>query len=124
MRCASATSSKISVTIRPRPQLFSTWIPIDSAIAFADYKDLIELTESLFRTLAQDILGKTEVTYGDVTLDFGKPFEKLTMREAIKKYRPETDMADLDNFDSAKAIAESIGIHVEKSWGLGRIVTE
>lgn len=46
------------------------------------------------------------------------------MREAIKKYRPETDMADLDNFDSAKAIAESIGIHVEKSWGLGRIVTE
>ena len=93
-------------------------------MAYADYKDLIELTESLFRTLAQDILGKTEVTYGDVTLDFGKPFEKLTMREAIKKYRPETDMADLDNFDSAKAIAESIGIHVEKSWGLGRIVTE
>lgn len=93
-------------------------------MAYADYKDLIELTESLFRTLAQDILGKTEVTYGDVTLDFGKPFEKLTMREAIKKYRPETDMADLDNFDSAKAIVESIGIHVEKSWGLGRIVTE
>ncbi|MDU2837771.1 MAG: lysine--tRNA ligase [Klebsiella pneumoniae] len=56
--------------------------------------------------------------------DFGKPFEKLTMREAIKKYRPETEMADLDNFDSAKAIAESIGIKVEKSWGLGRIVTE
>lgn len=44
-------------------------------MAYADYKDLIELTESLFRTLAQDILGKTEVTYGDVTLDFGKPFE-------------------------------------------------
>ena len=52
-------------------------------MAYADYKDLIELTESLFRTLAQDILGKTEVTYGDVTLDFGKPFEKLTMREAV-----------------------------------------
>ncbi|RAH17622.1 lysine--tRNA ligase, partial [Escherichia coli] len=78
----------------------------------ADYKDLIELTESLFRSLAQDILGKTEGTYGDVTLDFGKPFEKLTRREAIKKYRPETDMADRDNFDAAKAIAESIGIHV------------
>ena len=67
---------------------------------------------------------RTEVPYGDQTFDFGKPFEKLTMREAIKKYRPETEMADLDNFDSAKAIAESIGIHVEKSWGLGRIVTE
>ncbi len=55
-------------------------------MAYADYKDLIELTESLFRTLAQDILGKTEVTYGDVTLDFGKPFEKLTMREAITRW--------------------------------------
>jgi lysyl-tRNA synthetase class 2 len=62
--------------------------------------------------------------YGEEVFDFGKPFEKLTMREAIKKYRPETNMADLDNFDSAKAIAESIGIKVEKSWGLGRIVTE
>ena len=62
--------------------------------------------------------------WGTRVFDFGKPFEKLTMREAIKKYRPETNMADLDNFDSAKAIAESIGIKVEKSWGLGRIVTE
>ncbi|EBH8950270.1 lysine--tRNA ligase, partial [Salmonella enterica] len=93
-------------------------------MAYADYKDLIELTESLFRTLAQDILGSTEVPYGDEVFDFGKSFEKLTMHEAIKKYRPETDMADLDNFDSAKAIAESISIKVEKNWGLGRIVTE
>ena len=93
-------------------------------MAYADYKDLIELTESLFRTLAQDVLGKTEVPFGDEVFDFGKPFEKLTMREAIKKYRPETEMAELDNFDSAKAIAESLGIKVEKSWGLGRIVTE
>ncbi|QOL13368.1 lysine--tRNA ligase [Dickeya dianthicola] len=93
-------------------------------MAYADYKDLIELTESLFRTLAQDVLGATEVQYGDQVFDFGKPFEKLTMREAIKKYRPETNVADLDSFDAAKAIAESIGIKVEKSWGLGRIVTE
>ncbi len=93
-------------------------------MAYADYHDLIELTESLFRTLAQEVLGTTKVTYGEHVFDFGKPFEKLTMREAIKKYRPETDMADLDNFDAAKALAESIGITVEKSWGLGRIVTE
>ncbi|MCS5946082.1 hypothetical protein LNP25_15530 [Klebsiella variicola subsp. variicola] len=47
--------------------------------------------------------------------DFGKPFEKLTMREAIKKHRPETNMADLDNFDAAKALAESLGIQVRKA---------
>ncbi|KFK93870.1 MULTISPECIES: lysine--tRNA ligase [unclassified Serratia (in: enterobacteria)] len=93
-------------------------------MAYADYKDLIELTESLFRTLAQDVLGNTQVQYGDEVFDFGKPFEKLTMKEAIKKYRPETDLNDLNDMGKAVAIAESIGIKVEKSWGLGRVVTE
>jgi lysyl-tRNA synthetase class 2 len=93
-------------------------------MAYADYKDLIELTESLFRTLAQDVLGSTVVPYGEQEFDFGKPFEKLTMREAIKKYRPETDLADLEDFDKAVAIAQSLHIKVEKSWGLGRVVTE
>ncbi|GAA3896838.1 lysine--tRNA ligase [Gibbsiella dentisursi] len=93
-------------------------------MAYADYKDLIELTETLFRTLAQDVLGTPQVQYGDEVFDFSKPFEKLTMKEAIKKYRPETDLADLDDMAKTLAIAESIGINVEKSWGLGRVVTE
>ncbi|MEH0834909.1 lysine--tRNA ligase [Pectobacterium cacticida] len=93
-------------------------------MAYADYKDLIVLTENLFRTLAQEVLGSTTVPYGDQTFDFGKPFEKLTMREAICKYRPETDVADLDDLEKATAIAQSLGIKIEKSWGLGRIVTE
>ncbi|MBN3190457.1 lysine--tRNA ligase [Pectobacterium brasiliense] len=93
-------------------------------MAYADYKDLIVLTENLFRTLTQDVLGSTTVQYGDQTFDFGKPFEKLTMREAICKYRPETNVADLDDLEKATAIAQSLGIKIEKSWGLGRIVTE
>ncbi len=59
-------------------------------MAYADYQDLIELTESLFRTLAQEVLGTTRVPYGEHNFDFAQPFEQLTMHEAIKKYRPQT----------------------------------
>ncbi|CNE88860.1 lysyl-tRNA synthetase [Yersinia similis] len=93
-------------------------------MAYADYKDLIVLTEELFRTLTETILGSSVVQYGEQTFDFGKPFAKLTMKEAICKYRPETNVADLDDMDKAVAIAESLGIKVEKSWGLGRIQCE
>ncbi|MFZ4835112.1 lysine--tRNA ligase [Rouxiella sp. Mn2063] len=93
-------------------------------MAYADYKDLIVLTESLFRTLTETVLGNSVVQYGDQTFDFGKPFTKMTMIEAICKYRPETNVADLADLAKATAIAESIGIKIEKSWGLGRIVCE
>ncbi|WP_392433507.1 lysine--tRNA ligase [Yersinia sp. HM-2024] len=93
-------------------------------MAYADYKDLIALTEELFRTLTETVLGSSVVQYGDQTFDFGKPFAKLTMKEAICKYRPETNVADLDDMNKAVAIAESLGIKVEKSWGLGRVQCE
>ncbi|WP_213990610.1 lysine--tRNA ligase [Sodalis sp. dw_96] len=93
-------------------------------MAYADYRDLIVLTEDLFRTLTERVLGSSKVEYGDHTFDFGQPFVKMTMREAICHYRPETHLADLDDMVKAGAIAESLGIHVEKSWGLGRVQTE
>ncbi|WP_237386393.1 lysine--tRNA ligase [Xenorhabdus sp. Sc-CR9] len=93
-------------------------------MAYADYQDLIILTEDLFRTLTQEVLGTTLVQYGEQEFDFGKPFTKMTMKEAICKYRPETNMADLDDMDKAVVIAESLGIEVEKGWGLGRVQCE
>lgn len=93
-------------------------------MAYADYRDLIALTEDLFRTLTQKVLGNTVVQYGEQQFDFGQPFTKLTMKEAICKYRPETNVADLDDMDKAVAIAQSLSIKIEKSWGLGRIQCE
>lgn len=93
-------------------------------MAYADYRDLIVLTEDLFRTVAEEVLGTSVVQYGDQTFDFGRPFDQLTMKQAICKYRPETNVADLDNLATATAIAQSLGINIEKSWGLGRIQCE
>lgn len=93
-------------------------------MAYADYKDLITITESLFRRLAIAVTGSAVVQYGEHTFDFGQPFIKMTMREAICHYRPETNNSDLDDFDKACTIAKAVGIEVEKGWGLGRVVTE
>ncbi|EBW8880375.1 lysine--tRNA ligase, partial [Salmonella enterica subsp. enterica serovar Enteritidis] len=93
-------------------------------MAYADYKDLIVLTEDLFRTLTQEVLGSSIVQYGDQTFDFGKPFIKMTMKESINHYRPDIKMEDLDDLEKATKIAESLGIKIEKSWGLGRIQCE
>lgn len=93
-------------------------------MAYADYRDLINLVESLYRRLAISITGDAKVQYGDQVFDFAQPFIKMTMKEAICHYRSDLQVADLDDFEKATAIAKSIGIKPEKVWGLGRIVTE
>ena len=52
-------------------------------MAYADYHDLIDLTEALFRQVALEVMGKTTLVYGNELFDFGQPFARLTMREAI-----------------------------------------
>ncbi|WP_457913772.1 lysine--tRNA ligase [Candidatus Gillettellia adelgis] len=93
-------------------------------MAYADYNDLIELTESLLRTLTEKILHTNLVKYGNEVFDFGKPFNKLTITEAIQKHSPKINVADLTDMGKTITIAESIGIKVEHNWKLGRIITE
>ena len=57
--------------------------------AYATYTDLMDLTEELLKTLAQEVLGTTVVDYQGITIDFGKPYRRMTMLEAIKFYNPQ-----------------------------------
>ncbi len=90
--------------------------------AYADYHDLMNNTEELLRKLALDILGSTIVPYGEYEFDFGKPFERITMHEAVVKYGNGITMEDLHDFEHACKIADGLGIEVQKSWGLGSVV--
>ena len=90
--------------------------------AYADYHDLMDNTEELLRKLALDILGSTIVPYGEYEFDFGKPFERITMHEAVVKYGNGITMEDLHDFERTCKIAKGLGIEVQKSWGLGSVV--
>lgn len=93
-------------------------------MAYADYHDLIALTEHLFLHLAIAVTGSPIIQYGNYTFDFGQPFIKMTMKEAICYYHPETTMTDLADQTKVRILAQSIGIELDKQWGSGRIITE
>ena len=92
--------------------------------AYADYRDAMDLTEELMRELTQSVLGSTKVVYGDAIFHFDRPFERMTVEEAILKHNPDLTSGDIAERDAAAAVAERLGIKVEKSWGLGKIQIE
>ncbi len=77
--------------------------------AYTDYYGMMELTESMFRYLAEKVCGSTKFTYGDIELDFGKTFERMTMNECIKKYS-DVDFDTIATDEEAKALAKERGI--------------
>lgn len=92
--------------------------------AYATYIELMDLTEILFRTLAKNILGKEQLNYQTSQLDLSKPFMRIPLRDSILHFNPEIKPEQLDNFEAARSLAESLGIKLEKSYGLGRIQTD
>lgn len=92
--------------------------------AYADYQDLMALTEKLFQYLSKLIFGKSVFDYGDVQLDFAQPFQKLTMLESILKFNPDLSAESLTDFSGIKKIAERLHIEVLPAWGIGKIQTE
>jgi lysyl-tRNA synthetase, class II len=92
--------------------------------AYADYRDLMNLTEEMLHSLAQTVLGTTVLRYQDEEYDFGKPFERLTLRQAIVKFNPELRAADLDSPQAVRAVAERLKIPIKNGWGPGKIQLE
>ena len=89
--------------------------------AYTDYEGMMELTESMFRYLAEKVCGTTLIKYGDIEIDFGKPFERLTMNDAIKKYAG-IDFDTVDGDDAAKALAKEHHIEFEDRHTKGDII--
>ena len=89
--------------------------------AYTDYEGMMELTESMFRHLAETVLGTTKFMYGDVELDFGKPFERITMNECIKKYSG-IDFDAVASDDEARALAKEHHIEFESYHTKGDII--
>ena len=89
--------------------------------AYTDYHGMMDLTEDLFRTLAQEICGSTTIRYGDRELDLGKPFERLTMIDAVKRYAG-VDFDAVADTAEAKRIAKEKGVEFEERHEKGDIV--
>ena len=80
--------------------------------AYTDYEGMMELTESMFRYLAQTVCGTTQITYGDKVIDLGKPFKRLTMSDAVKEYAG-VDFETIESAEVAVALAKEKGLEIE-----------
>ncbi|CRZ33303.1 lysyl-tRNA synthetase class II [Herbinix hemicellulosilytica] len=89
--------------------------------AYTDYYGMMDLVEDLFRTVAQKVCGTTKITYGGEVIDLSKPFERLTMVEAIKKYA-NIDFDQIKDEASAKALAKEHNIEFEDRHKRGDII--
>ncbi|HQC72310.1 MAG TPA: lysine--tRNA ligase [Candidatus Competibacteraceae bacterium] len=92
--------------------------------AYADYHDLMDLSEALLRGMAQRLLGDTRISYQGESYDFGRPFQRLTVREAVLHFNPAISAAELDDLDMARRIAEGLGLKIQPDHGLGRVQLE
>ncbi len=89
--------------------------------AYTDYNGMMDLTENLYRFVAQEVLGTTKVVYNGIEMDWGKPFERITMVDAVKKYAG-VDWNEIHTLEDARAIADEKHVEYEERHKKGDIL--
>lgn len=92
--------------------------------AYADYRDLMDLTEDMLRGLAREVCGKEVISYQGEEFDFGKPFARMTVLESILHFNPDLKPEQLQTLEAASKVAEGLGIPLKDSYGLGKVQIE
>jgi len=92
--------------------------------AYADYHDLMNLTEEMLRGLAQNVLGAETITYQGDQYDFSKRFRRMTIREAVLHFNPDIREADLDSVEALRGIASRLQLPVKNTYGTGKLQLE
>ena len=89
--------------------------------AYTDYHGMMDLTENLYRFVAQEVLGTTTIVYNGIEMDLGKPFERITMVDAVKKYAG-VDFNEIHTLEEARAIAKEKNVEFEERHSKGEIL--
>ena len=92
--------------------------------AYADYIELMDLTEDMLRTVTQNVLGSTQVTYQGLDIDFAQPFARMTVKESILHFNPDLTPEKLETLEAASEVAKGLGIPLKDSYGLGKVQIE
>ena len=92
--------------------------------AYANYHDLMDITEEMFKGIAQSITDDGVVTYQGQDIDFNKPFNRMTVAESILHFNTSLAEQDLTDRDRLVKYAESLGVHIKDSYGLGKVQIE
>ena len=89
--------------------------------AYTDYNGMMDLTENLYRHLAETVVGSTKISYNGIEMDLGKPFERITMVDAVKKYSG-VDWNEITTLEEARKVADEHHVEYEKRHGKGDIL--
>ena len=91
--------------------------------AYANYSDLMDLTEAMLSGLAEDVTGGSRVIYQEKEIDFSGPYERLSVEQAVRRYNPKLADADLWDEGFLRQACTELDIHTEKTWGPGKLLT-